>query len=282
MKKRILIITLSIALTTLGLISWQTLTYSQETSKHDDICDGNRCCVSYNEAMDALEIDWQNNLQQLIDQEKPTSKMVDDAYENLRTYRCWLEYVCEAVEYSGHAKIQSVVDTGITSQHIGKIQGCVAPQNLQFENEWNSFVQTLKKITVLGVPLTYNPDDFYTNGLNFFPQCMTDRQHNNDNPKLAEVVRLKQKCMESVELRFGCPADADQEEYERCLDQSTALAQMETVLKKSNAEQKSRALEDKFRSILPKMHTMETHAEYLKNKLMELDLRFECYAGNCT
>src|SRR3989338_1174732 len=50
--------------------------------------------------MSEMRSAWEVNLETLTSQEKPASEMVDEAFEGVRTYRCWLEYLCRSVRYS--------------------------------------------------------------------------------------------------------------------------------------------------------------------------------------
>ncbi|MBU0705724.1 hypothetical protein KJ657_02410 [Patescibacteria group bacterium] len=256
-----------------GVLSWDIVTHSEppgpEDSQFAEICKGtttsNTCCIDYNEAMEAVKRDWQANLQQLVDQEIPASEMVEDGYENLRTYNCWLEYICRAVQYSGHAPIESSIGTGLTSEHLGVVPGCQKADNLRMESEYNKFLNTLGKDTIT------------ENKINFFPRCMTD-SNDNRSPNISAAKSNYDGCKRALELNFGCPADVDEA---LCPEFSNAFVTLENVLKKANADQKASALERKLGTILPKMHEMEMHVGYLDNFLQQLDSRFSCYAAKC-
>jgi len=295
MLKKLLIITGLLITTGYGVLSYAIIAHSMppgpEDSVHAEACKVQKksstqaskpedaiCCIDYNEAMDAAERDWDNSLQALIDQEIPASEMVEDGYETLRTYNCWLEYICRAVEFSGHAPIESALGTGLTSAHLGKVSGCQKPENIKMEQEWDSFINQMKEVPIAGIVVD-NVDDLYdSTKINFFPRCMTD-SNNNASPDLTEVASNFTQCREDLELRFGCPPGVPDF---LCQDQSNAFVKLETVLKKSHADQKASALERKLGSITNKLNAMEVHVGYLSNFLQQLDSRIACFAGKCT
>lgn len=277
-----------------GALSMDLVTHSQtpgpEESKFASVCSNNSsgtggenttydmCCIDYNEALDAVKKDWQESLKSLIDQQKPASDMVDEGYESLRTYNCWAEYVCRAVQYSGHAPVESALGTGLTSTHLGVVPGCQQPEDLKMEKEYNSFSQTMKEIPILGVLPNVVDKAFVQNKINYFPRCQTDN-NNNRNPNINVISSRYSACKRALELNFGCPSGVDPS---LCTDSSTAFVTLETVLRKTHADQKAAALEKSLGPLVSKMHTMETHVGYLSNFLKQLDLRFSCYAGKCT
>ncbi|MFH0837922.1 MAG: hypothetical protein V1880_01495 [Patescibacteria group bacterium] len=269
-----------------GVLSWDLVTHSEppgpEDSQFAEICKGtttsNTCCIDYNEAMEAVKRDWQENLKKLIDQEKPASEMVDDGYESLRTYDCWLEYICRAVQYSGHAPIESAYSTGLESEHLGIVPGCQAPENLRMESEYNKFVETMKDVPITGVPIEKMGQAFIDNKISYFPRCQTDNGQDNRSPNLVAAKSNYDACKRALELNFGCPKGVDEA---LCPEFSNAFVTLENVLKKTNADQKASALERKLGTILPKMHEMEMHVGYLDNFLQQLDSRFSCYAAKC-
>jgi len=123
---KLALLSLAILITVLG---WKLYPYSQaESSKFAEECLSNACCMAYREEMDAVKNKWNENLAAMMDQEKPASAMVDEAFENLRTYQCWMEYICRSVQYSGYGTPESTEGTGIVNAHIGTIPGCQAPE----------------------------------------------------------------------------------------------------------------------------------------------------------
>ena len=306
MKKTYLAIASLILCVGYGVLSWTMVTYSQdsepETSEYEQFCNtislsnnaapekvDNMCCIDYNEALGAITKDWQANLKKIADQQRPASDMVEDAYESLRTYNCWMEYICGAVQYSGYAPIESALGTGLTKEHLGTVPGCQAPEDLRMENDYNHFVQSLKDVPILGVPIevggqvadgvTDTFEDFTTeNSINYFPRCMTDPLFDNTNPDIDQARLNYDACKRAVELYFGCPDDIDQA---FCPESSNAFVTLEDELKRSHADQKARALESKLGTIASKMSAMEEHVNYMSNFLAQLNSRFKCYISQC-
>lgn len=295
MMKKILIISGILLTGTYGLLSWSIVAHSEPPNPDDSIyaetcktqgtpsqgVEGpsyDMCCIDYNEAMDAVERDWNSSLQALIDQEIPASEMVEDGYASLRTYNCWLEYICRTVEFSGRAPVESGIGTGLTNVHLGQVPGCQKPEDMGMGPEWGSFVSQMEEVPLVGPAFGQIDDLYMPSKINILPRCMTD-PNNNQSPRLPKVNQNYQTCKESLELRFGCkPGVPDF----LCLDQSNAFVKLETVLKKTSADQKSTALETKLGSILNQMQGMEAHVGYFSNFLEQLNNRFACFAAKCT
>jgi len=310
MKKIYLTIASLILCVGYGVLSWDIVTYSEvpnpSDSEYAGVCgvislsenaapktEYDMCCIDYNEALNAVTQDWQANLKKIADQEKPASEMVEDAYESMRTYNCWMEYICSAVHYSGYGPIQSALGTGLKEEHLGTVPGCQSPDNLRMESEYNYFNTGLKDVEIIGMPIGVMEDiaediadgvadtfeDFYTeNHINFFPRCMTDPSENNRQPSLINAGLNYDACKRSMALYFGCPDYIDKE---LCPEFSNAFATVENVLKKSHADQKASALESKLGVIVGKMSGMEERVNYMSNFLTQLDARFKCYAQQC-
>ena len=266
-----------------GIFVAQDKTYSQDLDPAIAAqCGKSACCTQYSQAIKAAEEDWQKNLQNLIDQEKPASEMVDDAYENLRTYNCWLEYICRSVQYSGFGPIENV-GTGLTTAHIGQAPGCQAPDELKMEAHYSSFVDELKNEPAFGTSgLNLSNDK-----INYFPSCMTDK--NNENPVITKVNDNFEGCKKIIESKFGCSSDLPAEEFEACVQGAegseknwTSATLMETSLKKAHADQRATALEQKLGDIVGKLNTMDENVTYLSNFLSQLDQRLACLAFQCT
>ncbi len=277
-----------IMLMLVGLLSWSQTAGAQDFDPEVvSQCEGQgneACCVQYSSAIDAVEADWKANLQTLSDQQVPASHMVDDAYENLRTYNCWLEYICRSVQYSGSAPIDTILESGLTKKHIGRISGCQKPEDLALEDNYGTFVDKLKQVPVNIEDISLD-DAFYKNtGLNYFPACMTDPSQNNANPRLSEANANFEQCKQNIERKFGCD-EADivrnPKKFQECMDQSSAMAFVNNALNAAHADQMAGALENKLSSIIRKMLTMETHATYLSNFWTQLDQRLACYAFKC-
>jgi len=234
------------------------------------------CCVDFSQAIESASLDWQNNLSTLKDQQKPASDMVDEAYENLRSYNCWLEYICRSVQYSGYGPIESGIG-GLTSDQLGQAPGCQEPEDMTLENNFDIFINSLKNDPGLNI----DPNVFYKNGrINYFPSCQTDPINNNQNPILDRMNGNFQVCKAMIESKFGCNAqDAD---FGECVEESTSMIVLETTLKKAHGDQKATALETKLSQIVTRMHSMQEHVTYMANFLSQLDQRLACIAFKCT
>jgi hypothetical protein len=300
-KKLTLIIGIALILT--GIFGWQIHSFSQEPSDIDELltglpnfnpndCGVDECCLTYRAAMGYVEKTWSENLNNLTDQEKPASAMVDEAFENLRTYECWLEYICRAVDYSGYASPDTVLDGGLTSKEIGKIPGCQAPEDMGLVTGWDSFVNFLKEDWSI-LEVIYKPEQetatfdmefadtfFNENKIPFFPQCMSDMTNKNRTPDFVTARENYENCIAVLDSKFACKGD--EESLKDCTTKSVAFVQLENALKKSNADQKARVFENKLSDIITKMLTLEFHTEYFKTKLENLNNLYECYPPKCT
>ncbi len=261
----------------IAFVSWNQMTHAQsadpEISNRCSDAGDVACCEQYNGAIEAVESDWEASLNILTGQERPASEMVDDAYENLRTYNCWLEYICRSVQYSGYAPIESGV-AGLTSVHLGEVPGCQDAEDITLGTDYASFVDKMQKVPLLATNNTR---------INYFPACQAGVSNNESAVNVVAVNTNFEACKATIERKFGCDPSAD--DFEACangLNQSTAIAVMETALKTSHAEQKASALENKLASIVTKMHAMETHLTYVYNFLSQLDQRLYCVAKKCT
>lgn len=290
MKKRFFTSLVTLMILGIGTLSFSMMTFSLEEDQiGEELNKIASCGVDYTRAMDAAQRDWDNNLRTLVDQEKPASEMVDDAYENLRTYNCWLEYICRGVLYSGYAPTESIEGTGLTSQLIGRVPGCQKPEDIILESEWEGFLNTLKKVPILGAtgkPLSdvFKSKMYIPGKFSMFPGCMTDA-HNNNNPDLVLANSNYQLCRIALEERFGCQPETEEEEdflgEPKCTQSSSAFTGLESVLKKAHGSQKASALETKLGDILSRMHAMDARVTYLDNFLQQLDSRLSCYAAKC-
>jgi hypothetical protein len=306
MSKKTSIIIGAIAII-IGISGWQARSFSQEQTAQDrlneltkqlksetninpETCGTNECCLTYSAAIGYAEKAWSENLKNLTDQEKPTSAMVDEAYENLRTHECRLEYICRAVEYSGYASPDTVINGEITSSQIGTIPGCQNPEDMGALTTWGSFKNFSKGMWNY---ITFNsmsggtakvsmrfPDTFFLNGgLPFMPECMSDRTDRNRTPDFVTGRTNYEKCMAIMNSRFACRGG--EENPQDCAGESIAFVELENALRKSNADQKARVFENKLSSIITKMITLQMHTEYFKTKLENLDQLYACYPSRC-
>ncbi|MDH5596957.1 MAG: hypothetical protein OEY44_02540 [Candidatus Peregrinibacteria bacterium] len=294
MTKKLTIIGSILLSISYGLLSWSLITYSQSPDPADspyaDRCGAkdvteravatdqyDMCCIDYNTAMDAARTDWENHLDQLIDQEKPASEMTGEAYESLRTYNCWLEYICRSVEYSTRAEPKSALG-GLTSDQIGVVPGCQAPEDILLEVEVNNFFEALKQIPVVGILPSEYDDLFVANRVNYFPSCYVGTR----GPLVAEIDKNYSQCKASISQYFNCTEENFRDGDNSCLNGSQPFVMVEGALKKANADQKARVLEKKLSTVVSKLQTMESHMGYFSNFLQQLDARFACYAKECS
>ncbi|MBU0577790.1 hypothetical protein KJ742_00110 [Patescibacteria group bacterium] len=255
MKKFIPIIGLALIIT--AIIGWQTRSYSNDLPYPEPTT----CAQSYVNAFAVVKDYWENDvLGNLMDQQKPSSEMVDEAFESLRTYQCMLEYICRSVRFSGIGDPDSAEGGGLTSVHIGSIPGCQKPQNVGLPSTWEAI--------------------YTTNKFPFFDQCMTDQTYGNINPDVIKASENYQDCMNFVAEQFAC--GNNEESLQDCTDQSIAYVKLETALKNNSAEQKASALENKLSSIITKMLVMEAHVGYMKSKLQQLESRYACSPPECS
>ncbi len=238
MRKPIISIIAMILCVGYGVLSWDIVTHSEppgpEDSPYASICSKrtdydsaapetnyDKCCIDYYTALEAVKQDWLANLIKITNQERPASDMVEDAYESLRTYNCWAEYICKAVFYSSYAPADSSIGTGLKEEHIGTVPGCQDPDNLRMEHEYNQFLHSLKDEPLLGVPAdmvdqAYGFTDIMfenilaENKINYFPRCQTGNELlNNEYPSLEDSNANYEGCKLALELQFGCPDDTD-------------------------------------------------------------------------
>ncbi len=254
MKKKILIISTFSLFFTLMIV--KTLTYDLAPG---DI-DAPTCEQSYTLAIEASEVDWQLNLSKLRDQEKPASKMVDEAYENFRTYNCWVEYICRSALYSGYAPIESVLGTGLTSRHLDVAPGCQRAEYVTMENNYNELIPVITEGT-----LTEAVEDYYTeNGIAYFPSCQTGGE-DNESPNLALANRNYQACKTFAEQKF-----------------ENGLAYLEGQLHQGHASQKATALEEKLTELVTKLSAMDENVSIMSNALTTLHQLIPCIPGTCS
>jgi len=298
MNKKISIIVVIIAIC-IGVFGWQFKSLSQEDSKYAAKCtpenseQPDRCCVAYHEAMGAVELAWSQNLDDMMDQEKPASEMVDEAFENLRTYQCWLEYICRAVEYSSYALPETAFGedhSQLTSAHLGVIPGCQKPEDLGIPDTWDSFVSfleddwnVLKGLLTAGGVQEVNVDFpaswFTSNSIPFFPQCMSNPENRNFRPDQEIARAYHTGCMALMDSKFACQAGSD--DIKECTSESIAFVKLTNTLKRNHSDQKARALENKLSSIISKLITMDIHVTYLQAKFENLYKLYACFPSKC-
>jgi len=258
MKKIISIIGILI-LITVAVFIYQKDSFSAEKDAPTS------CLSSWKAIIDSQQEDWYKNLKLLTEQEKPASEMVDEAFESMRTYKCWAEYTCKAVAYSTLYGPKATAQTGITSAHLKKMQyfggsvpTCADPEDLGLESGFTTVMQNIwsQFNGSDAIPIAYNK-------LNYIPFCKLD------NPTNSELTL-------SVSDRYqACKEYANDQEL-------LAMTRLQDVLKSVGANQNASAVSNKMSSILEKMPTMEMNMEYVGKGLRQVDTELNCYIKDCT
>ena len=258
MKKTTLIIGIIVALL-IALFVYQKDSFSVEEDTPKS------CSASWQSIIKAQQEDWYKNLKLLTEQEKPASEMVDEAFESMRTYKCWIDYTCKAVAYSTAYDPGATAKTGITSNHLqamqyfgGPVPTCADPEDLVLKTGFATVMQNLwsQFDNKDAMPIAYNQ-------LNYIPLC---RLENPSNTELA--LKLSDRYQ-------SCKEDAAQEEL-------LAMTKLQTVIKDAGANQNADAISNKMSSIINKMPTMEMNMEYVGKGLRQVDTELNCYIKDCT
>lgn len=250
MKKSTFLIT-GILVLAIGLIGWQIPTNSQSNLPKPN---PNSCLQSVENEIFLMRNAWNQNLESILAQEKPTSGKVDEAFESLRTYRCWLNYLCEAVLFSGNAD-KNVIKPGtkLDLTHVDQIAGCISPNNLVIPNTQ----------------------------LKFMPLCQAPANSRN---VLEEVQNNFTLCRQMMEIEFAGTGSNNPQSasgVQASTQQSGAFASLERALKTDSGNQKGRIIGNKLRSILLKMHGMEAHIIQLREQIEKFNMRLPCFINQC-
>ena len=212
--------------------------------------------------MALMKSGWHQNMKDAGDQEKATSEIVDETFESMRTYWCWLDYLCETVLYSSLEDSERIKkleeETGmpfqITTEHIDRLPSCAKPQDIE-------------------IPGTR---------LKFMNQCSIGRSE----LLAAKAEENYQSCRRLVNNNFSELPDPEKGSknaaaVEAFKNQSGAIISIERALKAKSAEKQNRALQNKLSDILNKMYAMEAHMELLKEQMFKIDTLIPCYAAQC-
>lgn len=210
------------------------------------------CQQSFLNEIHVMRQAWESNVNAITSQPIPASAMVDDAFDSVRTYRCWLEYLCRTVQFSG-TNPEPPAAAVLGEQALGRVPGCAAPET----------------IVIPGTSLHY------------LSQCSTSP---GNSISLTDTQGNFNACMKYVDLNFGVPESRGAPSsllLQNLADQSTVYISLEKKLKNVSATQRSRALTNKLQEILGKMQGMEQQAQSLKNFLNKLYNLLPCYVGQC-
>jgi hypothetical protein len=268
MTKKIIIPIIGLAILIVCFIGWRAGTYSNGLP-YPNLPDPNgpdACLQSIANEAYVMKDSWNANLQSLIQQPKAPSGKVDEAFEGLRTYHCWLDYLCQAVLYSGNAdpvKMKKDESDNISiGYYLNTLPGCIDPS----------------KVVIPGTKLKY------------MPYCNVPT---NANTPEADAHAHYMQCESIVQMQFGDTTDADKyyggdepgklpaSMKETLKNQSGAFIGLENTLKSNAADQKSRVLQEKLSDIVTKMHGMETHMDILNGYMEQFDQRLPCFIGQC-
>ncbi|QQR83513.1 hypothetical protein IPJ72_07050 [Candidatus Peregrinibacteria bacterium] len=191
---------------------------------------------------------WLSHLNQLLASERAASDLVDDGFESLRTYRCWLDYLCESVLISGSAASASGQAGSIASQ-LRTLPGCESPE-------------------AVSIPGT---------SLGRLNQCQGEAA----NPLTLASLNYT-TCKQMVSYEFsGVDVGDSSALAETFKNQSGAFVTLESKLKATHGRQTNRILSEKLGSLLNKMHGMESHVNLLRDQLKRLNGRIPCFINRC-
>jgi len=261
MLKKIILPIISLTIIVVCIISWQMKSYSKldlpypEPFRSDN---PSRCVQSIANEIVNIKNAWNDNNQALLNQEKPTSEMVDEAFEGQRTYRCWLDYLCEAVLYSGTADPQKMQDDESKGVSVGiylkKLPSCVSAD----------------KVIIPGTKLKYMP---YCKAEEISKSIVSDAASN------------YRQCRDLVSAQFTDPdiqAKSSSDTVQKIQKSSAAIVGLERSLKTNSSGQKGLILQNKLSSIVTKLHDMEAHVNQLKEYMQKFDQKLPCYASKCS
>ena len=264
MKKLLPII--GIAILTLVIIGWRSGTYSKSKLPYPNMSvkDGSSastCVQSIANEIYLMKSAHNQHFQSVIEQEKATSEVVGETYESLRTYRCWLDNLCEAVLYSSLANPKQMAKDKKDGVSVGgylKTQpGCVSAEKIQ--------IPTTKIKYMSYCAVSSNVSTVHADALVNYDACR-------------DLVRAQFADLTEAELnKKNISSDA----IKRIQQASAGMVSMETALKKKAAKQKSTILADKLSSIVLKMHSMEASVNQLYEYMEKFDQRLPCYIKKC-
>ena len=265
MNKKILIPIIGIAILIFSITGWRINTYSQSKLPYPNFPEKggpNHCLQSIANEVALIRDAWNTNLQILLEQQKPASEMVDEAFESMRTYRCHLDYLCEATLFSGIADPTKLKDGEDISARLKNLPGCLNPEYIAIPNTH------FKYLSYCNIP----KENIATS---------------------ASVESVYMQCRNLVQLEFADTTQRDEyfghteagkfpaKEREKLMSSSAAFITLEKTLKNANADQKGRVLQEKLQSILMKMRGMEYNVNQLKQYIEEFDSRLPCVAPKC-
>lgn len=222
---------------------------------------------------------WHKNLKDLKAQEKAPSEKVDEAFESMRTYRCWLDYLCESVLKS--TDIETIKDENGNLYYPDQ-------DNVPFDNV-DFLARQIDTLPGCAPALDLDGLDYLISGnpggtlISYLDQCYVPISVNSRSA-VSHLNYLD--CRSLVELEFTEGEVTDKSNFsatsaETFKDSSSAFQTVERMLKSDSADSTSRGLKKKLSSIITKMHALESHVETLKQHMFKFDAMLPCYAGQC-
>ena len=261
MSKKIIPPIIGLVIIVTFIVGWQTKSYSKLDLPYPEPFTSDnpsKCVQSIANEIVNMKNAWNDNNQTLLKQEKPTSEMVDEAFEGMRTYRCWLDYLCETVLYSGTADPQKMQDDQSKGVSIGiyltRLPSCVSAD----------------KVVIPGTKLKY------------MPYCKAQEI---SSAIVSDAVANYRQCKELVATQFtdsDIQAKSSSDTVQKIQKSSAAIVGLERSLKTNSAGQKGLILQNKLSSIVTKLHDMEAHVNQLKEYMNKFDQKLPCYASKCS
>lgn len=254
MRKKITAFIIVIVIIAAGIISWKMNTYSASGKPYSK---PQSCLEATANEIYLMRAGWNQILKTITDREKPRSEIVDEAYESMSTYRCWLDYLCETVLLSGNLNAKAVAAGLVKKNDIKTIFGCVAPENIK-------------------IPTTK---------LQYIPECKVSSSVAG-TMLLQEATQNYQTCRQMVALEFADKVtdkttQSISKYMETIKNTSSAYIGLETLLKSSSAAQKNRVLQKKLSDILTGLNAMESHMDYMVQFMNRFDSLMPCTIGKC-
>ena len=258
-------------------MGWKSLTYSlgpPYPNPDQDEINLSSCTKTTANQIYIMRDAWQKNLTAMMAQEKPASEMVDEGFESIRTYRCWLDYLCEAVLYSANADPKSTL--------VNPDENPVNPAS-GYRPLTSSRLLVVGDID--GLPGCASSDKVQIPGTQI--QYLRACQVGSTDTVLGAQGNYAE-CRDQVEKIFSCKKKNENDDPNNAIPdnvcdpgKSPAFIALQATLKGNSAQQVARPLRDKFSSILLKMAAMEGHMSTLVGQVESLDLRLPCYAEKC-
>jgi hypothetical protein len=215
------------------------------------------CEAVMDNGFQALDKGWDQYVQNLLDQEKPVSSQVDDVFDSIRTYRCWMESFCKSIQVSASFPIQQ---GSLSSDQLGTDPGCPDPEDMELPPIWSDFLATVKQGN--STFIAPNPPGFA-----MIPQCRA-----NEADRINAVSDLYGECLAKIEARFRESSKGTPE----------ILTKLQALMLGTATEKKTRALENKLIEVNQKLDSMFSRVVLLTQYIHEMFNRIPCTIKECT